>query len=87
MRDVFKCLQCSADMSLHQPQSVSITNEFITQLTLVPTYSIDERVCRKCGALHVPVIMKADLGWSVLAPKKEEKRIIEASSSLLRKVN
>jgi len=31
--------------------------------------------------------MKADLGWSVLAPKKEEKRIIEASSSLLRKVN
>jgi hypothetical protein len=50
------CGKCKQEMRVHKPALVRIDNGLVTQVSLVPSWSPDERICRNCGAVNAPRI-------------------------------
>jgi hypothetical protein len=73
-----KCSKCGALFQIHEPAIVGAMNEYITQVSIVPTWSIDERLCQSCGTFYGPVIKKPEVVWVPMEKPKqmEEKRIL-----------
>jgi hypothetical protein len=80
-----KCAKCGTDFEVHEPVMTQLLNSYMAQLTICPSWSIDERECPGCGAFYGPVMAEPKVQW-VLAPKpdkKEEKRIIVPNLSVV----
>ena len=80
-----KCPKCGNEMRMHQPIVVRIDNGYMSQITLIPSWSPDERVCRSCGSV-VSAIFGSQLptAWVAMEPEPipEEKRIVAPNMAL-----
>lgn len=65
MTDVveIKCGKCQATMRVHKPLLHRLENPSLSQLTLLPAWSIEERKCKGCGAVNGPIFGEAKLAW------------------------
>jgi len=72
-------------MRQHKPEAVLINNEKMTQLTLIPTWSQDERECRNCHQIIAPVIGDFQIGMQAYKPAAD-KRIQLADATALAKL-
>jgi hypothetical protein len=75
-----KCARCGTDMQIHQPYLLRTDNGFVSQITLIPSWSVDERICPACGSINSPILpQELALGWAAFeAPKQlEQNRIIK----------
>jgi hypothetical protein len=74
-----KCPKCQQDMRIHQPMIVRVDNGVMSQVSLVPSWSADERVCQNCGSTVAPVFApELPIGWVAMQQEQpaEQKRII-----------
>jgi hypothetical protein len=64
-----ECPKCKARMRMHQPLIVRIDNGLISQVTLVPSWSADERQCKGCGSIVSPIFaMQIPMLWAAMEP-------------------
>jgi len=75
------CGNCGVTLKVHEPLMVNLRNPSITQLSMIAYAGTEERTCLRCGAEHMPIFVKAEIGW--VAIKKEDnqqQRIIPANA-------
>lgn len=58
-----KCGKCGAPLRIHIPQIGMAHDHRMSQVTILPSWSLDERECKQCGSLNAPMIMKIETDW------------------------
>jgi hypothetical protein len=80
------CGKCQNKYSVHAPILVPNNTPFISQLSLIPSWSVEERRCPECRAVNGPALMpEAKYTW-VAFEVPEESRIIVPSAQLPREL-
>lgn len=75
----FECGKCKQKMRVHNPVLLRLDNGAITQVTLIPSWNAEERVCRNCGAINAPrLVEQVQYGWVAYEPQRAG-RIVEPS--------
>jgi len=80
-----KCPKCGGDLRIHQPVIVRLDNGVMSQVTLVPGWSADERMCKGCGSMVSPVFTaELPIMWAAMeaSQEPEEKKIIQPNMVL-----
>lgn len=67
-KTTIKC-ECGTEFTVHDPYAVTVTNEAVYSMTLVPSWSISERVCPGCKKVYVPVVVDPKIVWG--APQNQ----------------
>jgi hypothetical protein len=78
------CGKCQAPMRVHKPVMVRADNGMMSQIALIPTWSLDERKCNACGAINAPVFVpQLSYAWMAFEAPKEVpgSRIIEPTGN------
>jgi hypothetical protein len=74
-----RCAKCGAAMRVHAP-SVAMAHDWrMSQVSLIPGWSIDERKCRTCGSYNAPMIVNIQTEWVGFDAPAEERRVQPAS--------
>ncbi len=73
-----KCPKCGTELNIHAPAIVAHHDAHMSQVSLIPSWSMDERTCRGCGCIVAPRIRKIDIEIVPYepVPKREPSRII-----------
>lgn len=79
------CPKCGTILLLHRPYQAIANDQRMSLVALVPSWSIDERVCRGCRCTVAPVITAVQNGWMAYDPP-ESKAIVEAGPEALRRL-
>ena len=74
-----KCGKCGNPMRVHQPTVTMAHDWRVSQVGLIPSWSLDERKCRECGSMNAPMIMNIATDWVAFEPPQEDKRVQPAS--------
>jgi hypothetical protein len=74
-----QCPKCQTKMRIHVHLMATVHDGHMSQVTLLPSWSTDERICPGCGSMIAPIIMEIKHGYTAYDPPKEQPRIIPAS--------
>jgi hypothetical protein len=74
-----ECPKCKAKIRVHQHFVATVHDSKISQVTLIPSWSIDERTCHGCGSIVAPTIIAIQHAYAAYDPPKEQPRIIVPS--------
>lgn len=77
---LIKCGKCQAEMRVHKPLFHRTVQVAVAQLTLVPSWSLEERVCKSCGRINAPVLGDAQVVWAAFEPA--EKPRVEVADAI-----
>lgn len=80
------CAGCGSPMRVHPPGMAHFANQYISQVSVFPSWSLDERTCRECKTVNVCVVKTVETVWIAFAPKpgEEQKRIVVPGLSLIK---
>jgi hypothetical protein len=70
--------QCGAMLSVHKPDVIGVNQNGLAQVTVIPTWSTDERKCPHCRMVLTPVFNSIGIGWQAVEVTEESKVIIPA---------
>jgi hypothetical protein len=81
------CGKCGNKMRLHKPHLVRGDGPLMSQVTLVPSWSVTERKCQSCGCLIFPVLAQEQMiGWMTAEQPAEAPRIVVPGDALKRQI-
>jgi hypothetical protein len=75
------CAKCGSPMRLHLPLVAMAHDSRLSQVSLVPSWSIDERKCRECGTINAPMVTKIQTEWIGYDDPNDQKLIQPATIS------
>jgi hypothetical protein len=79
-----KCGKCGHEYSVHAPILIPNNTPFVSSLTLIPSWSIEERRCPECRAVNGPALMpEARYAWAAF-DVPEDSRIVIPSAQVPR---
>ena len=87
-----KCPKCGTDNRLHTPVIVRSDNGVLSQVTLVPAWSPQERVCPGCKSIIAPMLLpEVRYQWVAMEPaampvEEEPSRIVRLGMQLPREI-
>lgn len=64
-----KCGKCGNTYRVHAPLMMMQVNPAFTQVLIIPSWSIDERICPFCKTMNAPMIGQPKIGWTALEKK------------------
>ena len=71
------CAKGQTPMRVHPPIATRSDNSVCSSFIIVPSWSIDERICPSCGMMNAPVIApQVSYGWAAFEAPKEIPRIV-----------
>jgi hypothetical protein len=75
---VINCGKCATPYRVHGPALMRVSTPALSQATLFPSWSVDERMCPKCKTVNAPVLGDLQILW-VPMEAKEPNRIVPAT--------
>lgn len=77
------CSCCFKPMRVHAPGAAHSANKYISQVSVFPTWSLDERICPDCSTMNVCAIKTFETVWITLQEKQGEKPSLIVVPSLV----
>jgi hypothetical protein len=75
------CAKCGNPMRVHMPLVAMAHDARLSQVSIIPSWSLEERKCKVCGALNAPMILEIKSDWVAFEPPAEEQRIKPATAA------
>jgi hypothetical protein len=70
------CTGCKMPMKVHQPAAMRTINQAVSQYLLIPSWGVNERVCRNCHTVMAPIIVDVQVVWGGIAVEEPKGRIV-----------